>query len=214
MIAFLDPKRPELGPDESIVQRVLAGERELYEVLVRRHNERLYRAARAILRAENEVEDVMQEAYVQAFAHLAQFRAESRFSTWLTRIAVHEAFARRRRAQRQMEVEEPVTVITPEDQAGTREVATLLERAIDALPDTFREVLVLRTVEDMSVADTAAVLDIPEDTVKTRLFRARNLLREAIADRAIETAPEAFEFHAPRCNRIAEIVMERIANLK
>ncbi len=211
MIAFLDPKRPELGPDESIVQRVLAGERELYEVLVRRHNERLYRAARAILRAENEVEDVMQEAYVQAFAHLAQFRAESRFSTWLTRIAVHEAFARRRRAQRQMEVEEPVTVITPEDQAGTREVATLLERAIDALPDTFREVLVLRTVEDMSVADTAAVLDIPEDTVKTRLFRARNMLRDAIADRALDAARSAFQFHAPRCNRIAAAVMQRIS---
>ena len=210
----MDPKRPELGTDEAIVQRVLAGERALYEVLVRRHNQRLYRAARAILRNESEVEDVMQEAYVQAFAHLAQFRAEARFSTWLTRIAVHEALARRRRAMRQTEVEEPVFVITPEQQAGTRELAKLLERAIDTLPDNFREVLMLRTVEDMSVADTAAVLDIPEDTVKTRLFRARNLLREAIAERAIGAAPEAFEFHAPRCNRIVEAVMERIANLK
>ena len=207
----MDPKRPELGADETIVQRVLAGERELYEVLVRRHNTRLYRAARAILRSESEVEDVMQEAYVQAFAHLSQFRAEARFSTWLTRIAVHEAFARRRRAQRQTEsVEEAVSVITPENQAGTREVAKLLERAIDALPDNFREVLVLRTLEDMSVAETAAALEIPEDTVKTRLFRARNLLREAIADTAMGAAPEAFEFQAPRCNRIAAAVMDRI----
>ncbi len=209
----MDPKRPELGSDEAIVQRVLSGERALYEILVRRHNQRLYRAARAILRNESEVEDVMQEAYVQAFAHLAQFRAEARFSTWLTRIAVHEALARKRRAQRQTEVEEPVVVITPEQQAGSRELAKLLERAIDTLPDNFREVLMLRTVEDMSVADTAAVLDIPEDTVKTRLFRARNLLREAIAERALNSAPEAFEFQAPRCNRIADNVMDRISKL-
>ncbi len=209
----MDPKRPDLGADETIVQRVLAGERDLYEVLVRRHNTRLYRAARAILRSENEVEDVMQEAYVQAFAHLAQFRAEARFSTWLTRIAVHEAFARRRRALRQTEheAEDSVALITPEHQAGSRELAKLLERAIDALPDNFREVLVLRTLEDMSVADTAVALDIPEDTVKTRLFRARNLLREAIADDAMGAAADAFEFQAPRCNRIAAAVMARIS---
>jgi len=205
-----DPKRPELGSDESIVQRVLSGERELYEVLVRRHNTRLYRAARAILRSENECEDVMQEAYVQAFAHLSQFRAEARFSTWLTRIAEREALARRRRNQRQTEVEEPVVVITPEQEAGGRELVKMLERAIDALPDNFREVLILRTIEDMSVADTAAVLDVPEDTVKTRLFRARNQLREAIADSALAKSPAAYEFLAPRCNRIAAAVMERI----
>jgi len=206
-----DPKRPELGPDEGIVQRVLSGERQLYEVLVRRHNQRLYRAARAILRNDAECEDVMQEAYVQAFAHLAQFRAEARFSTWLTRIAVHEALARRRRNQRQQpETEEPVVSITPEQEAGSRELVKLLERAIDALPDNFREVLMLRTVEDMSVADTAAVLDVPEDTVKTRLFRARNQLREAIADTALAKSTEAYEFLAPRCNRVVAAVMERI----
>lgn len=206
-----EAKRPELGPDEDIVKRVLAGERALYEVLVRRHNQRLYRAARAILRNDAEVEDVMQEAYVQAFAHLAQFRQEARFSTWLTRIAVHEALARRRRSQRQTPMEEPtVSTLTPEEHAGSREIATILETAIDDLPDNFREVLVLRTVEDMSVAETAEVLDIPEDTVKTRLFRARSLLREAIADRALSSAPSAYEFHAPRCNRVAAAVMERI----
>ena len=210
MTMTADPKRPELGSDEGIVQRVLSGERELYEVLVRRHNQRLYRAARAILRSENEVEDVMQEAYVQAFAHLSQFRAEARFSTWLTRIAVHEALARKRRAARTTEMEEPVVVVTPEHEAGGRELVKILERAIDALPDNFREVLVMRTVEDMSVADTAAVLDIPEDTVKTRLFRARNLLREAIAETAISKSVDAYEFHAPRCNHIAAVVMERI----
>lgn len=212
----MDPKRPELGDDEIVVKRVLAGERALYEVLVRRHNTRLYRAARAILRDESEVEDVMQEAYVQAFAHLAQFRAEARFSTWLTRIAVHEAFARRRRAQRQTPMEEPAIASldssTPERQAGAHEIASLVERAIDQLPDSFREVLVLRTLEEMSVAETAEVLDIPEDTVKTRLFRARGLLRDAIAERALTTAPDTFQFHAPRCNRVAEIVMRRITS--
>ena len=207
-----DPKRPDLGPDEVIVKRVLAGERPLYEALVRRHNTRLYRAARAILRNEAEVEDVMQEAYVQAFAHLSQFRAEARFSTWLTRIAVHEALARRRRNQRQTPMEEPaVATLTPEEHAGSREIAHMLEGAIDELPDNFREVLMLRTVEEMSVAETAEVLDIPEDTVKTRLFRARALLREAIAERALNQATSAYDFQAPRCNRIAAAVMQRIS---
>ncbi len=209
----MDPKQPELGADELVVKRVLGGERELYEVLVRRHNQRLYRTARAILRDESEVEDVMQEAYVQAFAHLRQFREEARFSTWLTRIAVHEALARRRRAQRQTPMADPAAKImdprTPENQTSTSEIASMVERAIDELPDSFREVLVLRTVEDMSVAETAEVLDIPEDTVKTRLFRARGLLREAIAERALTAEP--FQFHAPRCNRVAAIVMTRIA---
>lgn len=210
-IVDVDPKRPELGTDEAIVKRVLAGERDLYEVLVRRHNQRLYRAARAILRSDAEVEDVMQEAYVQAFAHLAQFREEARFSTWLTRIAVHDAFARRRRAQRPVvETEEAVNVVTPEQQAGTRELAVVLEHAIDQLPDSFREVLVMRTLEDMSVAETADVLDIPEDTVKTRLFRARGLLRDALADNVLGAAAETFRFYAPRCNRIAAAVMARI----
>ncbi len=210
--AVADPKRPELGTDESVVARVLAGERELYEVIVRRHNQRLYRAARAILRDESEVEDVMQEAYVQAFAHLSQFRAEARFSTWLTRIAVHAAFARRRHAQRQVPAEDSVVVTTPEHHTATRELVTLVEKAIHELPDSFREVLMLRSVEDMSVADTAAVLDIPEDTVKTRLFRARALLRDAIAERAEGATQSAFEFHAPRCNRVARAVMIAVVN--
>jgi RNA polymerase sigma-70 factor (ECF subfamily) len=214
--ASIDPKRPELGTDETVVTRVLAGERALYEVLVRRHNQRLYRAARAILRSDDDVEDVMQEAYVRAFAHLAQFRSEARFSTWLTRIAVHEALARRRRAQRQTPMEDsdasnPTPAASPEEHVGSREIAHILEGAIDALPDTFREVLVMRTVEEMSVAETAEVLDIPEDTVKTRLFRARALLREAIAERAMNAAPTAFEYHAPRCNRLTAAVMQRIS---
>jgi len=208
-----DPKRPELGADEAVVARVLGGERELYEVLVRRHNERLYRAARAILGRDGDVEDVMQEAYVQAFAHLDQFRAEARFATWLTRIAVHAAFARKRKAKREVEVEEPVDVLTPERRTESREITMLLERAIDALPDSFREVLVLRTVEDMTVAETAEVLDIPEDTVKTRLFRARGLLREALTEHALSAAADAYRFHAPRCNRVAATVMERILGM-
>ena len=215
MQTAIDPKRLDLGSDEAIVGRVSAGETRLFEVLVRRYNQRLFRAARAITGSDVEAEDVMQEAYVQAYSHLAQFREEARFSTWLTRIAVHEALARRRRAQRQAPMEqapmqEPTALDTPEHQAGTRELAGLLERAIDELPDSFREVFVLRAVEEMSVAETAEVLDVPEDTVKTRLFRARGLLREAIAERALGAAPEAFSFHAPRCNAVVAVVMERI----
>jgi RNA polymerase sigma-70 factor (ECF subfamily) len=213
-IARIDPKRPELGPDEDVVRRVLGGERDLYEVLMRRHNQRLYRTARAILRSETEVDDVMQEAYIQAFSHLAQFRSDARFSTWLTRIAVHAALARLRHQQKHttQESEPATTMSTPEHHLANHEIALLLERAIDALPDTYREVLVLRTLEEMRVADTASVLDIPEDTVKTRLFRARGLLREALEDRALDASEQVFLFHAPRCNRVVAGVMSHISD--
>jgi RNA polymerase sigma-70 factor (ECF subfamily) len=204
--------------DDVLVERVLAGETRLFEVVLRRNNQRLYRTARAILRDEVEAEDVMQAAYVQAFAHLADFQRRASLSTWLTRIAVHEALARLRRRRRFETVdenpeadesmnEEARAHQSPEDIAADGELRRVLERAIDTLPDNFREVFVLRAVEELSVAETAACLSIPEDTVKTRLFRARALLQKVLLDEAV---PQAFTFLGPRCDRVVASVFARI----
>jgi len=198
--------------DEALVAKVLAGQAQLYEILIRRHNRRLYRAIRAVLRNDAEVDDVMQDAYVNAFTHLSQFRGGARFSTWLTRIAVYEAFARLRKAKRftqtsgeeeEMEAVQP----TPEDAASGRELRHVLERAIDALPENFRTVFVLRAVEEMSTSETAEVLDLPDDTVKTRLHRARSMLQKSLLERA---EGEVYEFHLSRCDRVVDVVFQRL----
>lgn len=173
--------------DEEVVRKVLQGQTALFEVLMRRHNERVYRAARAILRDEREAEDVMQQAYVNAYTHLRQFDGRAQFSTWLTRIAVHEALGRIRRRGRstsfdpqdQSTLEFPMAVTTgpdPERQAFTRELGGLLESAIDRLPDGMREVFMLRQVEGMSTLEVADTLEVSEDVVKARLSRARTYL--------------------------------------
>lgn len=203
--------------DEAVVRRVLAGEASLYEVLMRRHNQRVYRAARAILRDDAEAEDVMQDAWVRAYAHLADFDGRARFSTWLTRIAVHEALARLRKRRRQesfdamggddeMSTSDP----TPEQSASGRELGVLLDGALDALPESFRTVFVLRAIEEMSTAETAACLDIPEDTVKTRLHRARGALQRALLSRLESTKSSVYDFHLSRCDRVVDAVFSRI----
>ena len=161
-------------------------------------------------------EDVMQQAYVNAYAHLRQFDGRARFSTWLTRIAVNEALGRLRR-RRQFEPfdeeharVEPFTTASPERQAFSGELRALLEWAIDELPDGSREAFVLRDVEGMSTADTAAALDVSEDVVKTRLSRARATLRRKLLERTGAAAPEAFHFHRPRCDRVVAAVLAAI----
>lgn len=207
--------------DASLVASVLAGETALFELLMRRHNERVYRAARAIVRDEQEAEDVMQQAYVNAFTHLRQFAGTAQFSTWLTRIAVHEALARVRRRGRYRAFDEEhdnvepfmprTSSISPEHEAFTGELRRMLEWAIDSLPDGMREVFVLRDVEGMSTADAAACLDVSEDVVKTRLSRARAALRRRLMERTGATAPEAFRFLRPRCDRVVAGVMDRVS---
>jgi RNA polymerase sigma-70 factor (ECF subfamily) len=206
--------------DEQIVAQVLEGHTALFEILMRRHNERLYRAARAIVRDEREAEDVMQQAYVNAYAHLRQFDHRAKFSTWLTRIAVNESLARTRRRGRSEPFDEETTPVgeaimfrpqlDPERQAFTRELATLLESAVDALPDGNREVFMLREVEGLSTAETAESLGVSEDVIKTRLSRARAALRRELYERAGLAASNAFRFERPRCDRIVAAVMERI----
>src|SRR4051794_15812793 len=158
--------------DEEIVARVCAGERHLFELLMRRHNRKVFRAARAILRRDSEAEDVMQDAYVRAFAHLAEFKGEARFSTWLTRIAVHEALARVRRERglesldaSTQEADMSSKLHSPEQQAMDVEMRLVLDQAIDSLPEDFRLVFVLREVEQMSGAEAADVLGVPEQTI-------------------------------------------------
>lgn len=204
--------------DEEVVARVLAGEVALFEVLMRRHNQRVYRAARAVLRDANEAEDVMQDAYVRAYEHLAEFEGRARFSTWLTRIAVHEAIARVRRRKRFDSLDshqEEALMSTPpgsspEQRASDVEMRSVLETAIDKLPDEFRSVFVLRAVEGMSGAEVAEGLGIPEDTVKTRLHRARSRLQEMLVASIEPELPAVYEFHLSRCDRVVEAVLRRI----
>jgi RNA polymerase sigma-70 factor (ECF subfamily) len=204
--------------DEEIVARVLGGETPLFEVLMRRHNERVYRAARAIIRDDHEAEDVMQEAYVNAYAHLAQFDRRAKFSTWLTKIAVYEALARARRLGRyeplddhSLETFMPTTSSPdPERQAFGRELAQLIESAVDRLADGYREVFMLRQIEGLSTAETAQVLDVSEDVVKTRFSRARRALQQDLLDRTGSAASSAFTFGQARCDRVVEAVLGRI----
>ena len=209
--------------DEDLVERIRQGETGLYEVVMRRYNQRLYRVARAILRDDAEAEDVMQQAYVAAYAHLDRFEGRARFSTWLTRIAVHEALVRARRRRRQplafpsdgsgedaagrIEARGP----SPEEEAHAANLRALLESAIDSLPRRYRSVFVLRQIEGLSTAETALALGIREDAVKTRLLRARALLREELLERAGIASAGAFGFGFARCDRMIARVLRAIA---
>jgi len=207
--------------DEDLREHVLRGDSRYFEVLMRRHNQRLFRAARAILKSEDEAEDVMQEAYARAYAHLASFAGQSRFSTWLTRIAVHEALARLRRRRHEARGTDadgdvdslaaaPSPDADPEVRAHGGQLRGMLERAVDALPEGFREVFVLRAVEELSVAETAECLDIPEEMVKTRLFRARARLQQQLASELDGGVAEVFAFHLLRCDRVVAGAFARI----
>lgn len=222
-IATLEQATTEAWSDEEIVERVLAGETQLYELIMRRYNQRLYRAVRAILRDESETEDVMQDAYVRAFQHLNQFAGRSSFSTWLTRIAVHESFARLRKRGRLSQLDEGSSEAdtsmlyskseNPEQQTSNAELGSLLEEAILSLPEQFRAVVMLRDVEEMSTAETADALEISEENVKTRLHRGHALLRKNLQARVSSNATSAFPFMGERCDRVVAHVLECIKSL-
>ena len=211
----------ETLPDEEVVRRVREGEPALFEILMRRHNPRLYRVARSIVKDDAEAEDVMQQAYVNAYSHLDQFADRARFSTWLTRIAVHEALARVRRRGRLTDVDlasdfdETGGGLTardpdPEQQAFTGELRRVLERSLDALPEIYRTAFVLRDIEGLTTAEAAECLGIRPESVKMRLHRARALLREELFERAGLGRREAFPFHAPRCDVMVAAVFARL----
>jgi RNA polymerase sigma-70 factor (ECF subfamily) len=206
-----------MEPDAEIVRRVRAGESALFEVLMRRHNQRVYRVVRAVLKDEAEVEDAMQQAYISAFTHLHQFEDRSQFSTWLIRIALHEAFGRRRNVRADQDSGEVMDTLVslqadPERQAYAQELSRVLEAAVDALPETYRTVFMLRDIEGLSTIETGEGLGLGEEAVKTRLHRARVMIRRAVAERIGEAGPSAFQFHAPRCDRVVGHVLTWIAD--
>jgi RNA polymerase sigma-70 factor (ECF subfamily) len=223
-IAAIDDKTP----DSELVRRVASKDHEAFRVLMRRHNQMLYRAARSILKNEAEAEDAVQEAYMQAYRAMGTFRGDAKISTWLVRIVVNESITRLHKHARRAEIirldgeesqpdlqssEDSMNESSPEqpERAAVRsETRRLLETKIDELPDVFRAVFVLRGVEEMSVEDAAIALDIPEATVRTRFFRARGLLRESLS-REIDLAHgDAFSFAGARCDRIIANVMARL----
>lgn len=212
--------------EAELVLRARAGEREAFRTIMQRGNQRLFRIARGVTRDDAEAEDVVQESYVRAFTNLQAFRGEASIFTWLTRITLNEAKSRLRKRRRTVGLEEVEAVqnrgahvimfpnadpaATPEADVARMQVRRLLESAIDELPSDFRMVFIMRDVEECSIAETAAALDIREETVKTRLHRARRLLRAVLIEQLAPTTSEAFLFLGARCERITESVLERL----
>lgn len=207
-------------PDDEVVARVRAGEIALFEIIMRRYNERLYRVARSILHDDREAEDVMQDAYVRAYAHLDQYRGDARFATWLTRIGVHEALARARRRDRFVRLDEAEgsgrwesiarTPASPEDEASNAELRALLHEAIDALPESHRTVFVLRELEGLDTAETAECLEVSPESVRVRLHRARAMLRRHVDQRLGVQTRHLFAFHLRRCDRVVDGAFAKI----
>lgn len=218
---------PSSLTDAEIVKRVQGGDLALFEILMRRHNQRIYRTARAVVTDENDVEDVMQQAYINAFTHLHQFEERSQFSTWLTRITLNEAFGRRRKVKaesmaRVSDVDEDPgelmeTIASPqpdpERQAYAQELHRVLEEAVDTLPEAYRTVFMLRDIEGLSTNETGEGLGLGEEAVKTRLHRARAMIRRAVTARIGAVAAGSFQFQAPRCDRVVAAVLARIAQV-
>ena len=197
--------------DEEIVRRVLDGETALFELIVRRYNQRLFRTTRAILRDDDAAEDAMQEAYLRAFAKLDQFAGEAKFSTWLTRIAVYEALGRLRKNRFEEELDETMDVEdNPERAAYGRELQSAIEQAVDSLPPMYRTIFVMREMNELSVAETADCLGITQENVKTRLHRARTLLQTRLEQTIGSASVHAFSYMGSRCDRMTAAVMERI----
>ena len=221
---------PAPATDAELARSIAAGDQSAFVLLMRRHNQLLFRTARSILHDDRDAEDAVQDAYLQAYRAIAQFRGEARLSTWLTRIVVNTSIARARKRSRSAEVMQLYPGVdntsnddseASMDEAGTQspelgamraQARRLLEQSIDALPEAFRTVFVLRAVEEMSCEEVAQALDIPEATVRSRFFRARSQLRAALlheVDLAFETV---FSFDGERCDRIVATVMARIAS--
>ncbi|MBM6581740.1 RNA polymerase sigma factor [Microvirga sp. BT689] len=213
--------------DAALVGLARGGDGVAVRLIMQRHNRRLYRVARGVLHDDAEAEDVVQEAYVRAFTHLDGFRGEAKLSTWLTRIVLNEALGRLRRRRLTVGLKDidaindqgEARVIylpsarhdsNPEHAAARAEVRRLLERAVDQLPDHFRVVFMLRDIEEMSVEETASHLGLRPETVKTRLHRARRLLREALNKTLVSALADVFPCAGARCARITDAVLERL----
>ncbi|TGQ41335.1 RNA polymerase sigma factor [Mesorhizobium sp. M00.F.Ca.ET.216.01.1.1] len=206
--------------DMQLVRRALARDGDAFRTIIKTHNQRLYRIARGVVRNDSEAEDIVQEAYVRAFAHLDTFRGESSLATWLSRIVLNEALGRLRKRRRTVAMpENPQAEIIkfplnpsddPERTMAQRQILELVERATDSLPDVYRTVFVARVIEGLSIEETAEMLSVRPETVKTRLHRARALVRKALDDQIGSVLLDAFPFAGRRCDRLTEAVMTRL----
>lgn len=207
--------------DEAVVRRVLQGEKNAYEAIMRRYNQRLFRIARTYLRDEDEIEDVVQDAYIKAYEQLHCFEFRSRFSTWLIRILINEALGRAKRQKRftPLVLDDPTSPghaaipneDTPMERLMNAELKEILEKAVDNLPEKYRVVYMMREIEGMSVAETSECLAITQTNVKVRSNRAKEMLRETIS--GFYQSREVFEFNLVRCDRIVRGVLERIESM-
>ena len=217
----------EACDDVRLVELARNGEAAAFRIIMRRHNRRLYRVARGVLGDDAEAEDVVQEAMVKGFQNLGRFRGDSTLATWLTRITLNEAIGRKRRRRPMVDLNDLDTFdeqsearvlifpgasanSNPESETGRAEIRRLLEHAVDDLPEAFRIVFVMREVEQMSVEETASQLQLRPETVKTRLHRARRLLREALSAEVGSVLQDAFAFDGSRCERTTEAVLRRL----
>jgi len=217
------------GDDQALVARIVGGDEAAFEQLMRRHNGALFRAARAILRDDADAEDALQEAYLAAYRHLREFRGDARLSTWLTRIVINQALGRLRSRRRDEVVvelrgdaredalpaqgeamDDDAQAESPESGAMREQMRRLLERKIDALPLAFRTAFILREVEEMTIEETAECLAVPAATVRTRVFRARALLRASLAEEIDVATGDVFAFAGARCDRIVAGVLARL----
>ena len=209
-------------PEAELVSLAQAGHREAFAAIMQRCNQRLFRVARGVVRDDAEAEDVVQEAYLRAFAKLDSFRGEAAVLTWLTRITLNEARERLRRRRPTVDMNTldtagaqvilfPAAAASPEQDASRAEIRRLLEEAVDDLPDAFRIVFVMREIEGCSVEETAENLGLIAATVKTRLHRAKTLLRAALDRKLASTLTEAFPFLGLRCQQITDRVLGRLA---
>jgi RNA polymerase sigma-70 factor (ECF subfamily) len=220
----VQPVPADAANDDSLVRDVRRGSPTAFGAMMRRYNRRLYRTARAILKDDSLAEDALQEAYLAAFRHMDEFRGDAALGTWLTRIVVNQALQALRRTRRDRVVvpfeesdaqHEALNVADspdtgPENMLLRAQTRRLIERNIDSLPEVYRTVFVLREVEELTVEETAAALDIPAATVRTRLFRAKARLRESLAQQMDVATQDAFGFDGERCDRIVRNVLDRI----
>ena len=206
--------------DDEVIRRVIEGEPALFEIIMRRYNQRLFRVTRSIVTNDLEAEDIVQDAYVRAYEHLHEFEGRAQFSTWLTKIAIYEAYARVRRVDYKrvdsisllegQGVDMKSKGRDPEEQTYDGELQSVLERAFDALSDDYRSVFMLREIEGLSTAETAECLDISEENVKIRLHRGRALLQRELYSLVGANTSAAFQFLGARCDRMVARVLERI----
>jgi RNA polymerase sigma-70 factor (ECF subfamily) len=212
--------QPSPLPDQALVAQARDGDLVAFELLMRRHNQRVYRVVRSVLRNPAEIEDAIQQAYLSAFAHLDQFKGTAGWSTWLCRIAFNEALARLRSHGRFVSIDEvsegvmsetwKTTASDPERAAANHELAQVVEQAIDGLPDIYRSVLIMREIEGMTTAEVADVLEVADEVVKTRLHRARTALRSVVEQRIGQQLKDAYAFGNERCDRVVAGVLARL----